>query len=93
MENGFDLQKRLRLPIQPQMSWIASVRNLGIADATAAINAAEAALPTWRNKLGKDRAQIMRKWFDLIIQNTQDLASKANPFLRLQERWFMALLL
>ncbi len=58
---------------------IASVRNLAIADATAAINAAinaaEAALPTWRNKLGKYRAQIMRKWFDLIIQNTQDLAT------------------
>ncbi len=28
-----------------------------------------------RNKLSKERALIMRKWFDLIIENTQDLAT------------------
>ncbi|QWD70652.1 NAD-dependent succinate-semialdehyde dehydrogenase [Polynucleobacter sp. UB-Siik-W21] len=53
---------------------IASVSNLGSKDAELAIKAAEQVLPAWRNKIGKERAQIMRKWFDLIIENTKDLA-------------------
>jgi succinate-semialdehyde dehydrogenase/glutarate-semialdehyde dehydrogenase len=54
---------------------IASVSNLGSKDAELAIQAAEQVLPAWRNKIGKERAQIMRKWFDLIIENTKDLAT------------------
>ena len=54
---------------------IASVSNLGPQDAEVAIAAAEKALPAWRNKTGKERAHIMRKWFDLITENTQDLAT------------------
>ena len=54
---------------------IASVSNLGPQDAELAITAAEKALPAWRNKTGKERAHIMRKWFDLITENTQDLAT------------------
>ncbi|QWD64313.1 NAD-dependent succinate-semialdehyde dehydrogenase [Polynucleobacter sp. MWH-UH2A] len=54
---------------------IATVGNLGNQDAEQAIKAAEEALPAWRNKLGKERAIILRKWFDLIIENTQDLAT------------------
>ena len=54
---------------------IASVSNLGSKDAELAIKTAEQALPAWRNKIGKERAQIMRKWFDLIIENTKDLAT------------------
>ena len=54
---------------------IASVSNLGSQEAELAIAAAEKALPAWRNKTGKERAHIMRKWFDLITENTQDLAT------------------
>ncbi|ABP33484.1 NAD-dependent succinate-semialdehyde dehydrogenase [Polynucleobacter asymbioticus] len=54
---------------------IASVSNLGPQDAELAIAAAEKALPAWRNKTGKERAHIMRKWFDLITESTQDLAT------------------
>ena len=54
---------------------IASVSNLGSKDAELAIKTAEQALPAWRNKIGKERALIMRKWFDLIIENTKDLAT------------------
>ncbi|QKM63992.1 succinate-semialdehyde dehydrogenase (NADP(+)) [Polynucleobacter tropicus] len=54
---------------------IATVSNLGNQEAELAISAAEQALPAWRSKLAKERAQIMRKWFDLIIENTQDLAT------------------
>ena len=53
---------------------IAEVANLHSVDAQAAIDAAAQALPEWRNKTGKERAIIMRKWFDLIIQHTADLA-------------------
>ncbi|QWD83754.1 NAD-dependent succinate-semialdehyde dehydrogenase [Polynucleobacter sp. MWH-P3-07-1] len=53
---------------------IAHVANLGSADAELAIAAANAALPPWRSKTGKERANVMRKWFDLIIANTEDLA-------------------
>jgi len=53
---------------------IASVANLESKDAELAITAAEKALPAWRSKLAKERASVMRKWFDLIIENTEDLA-------------------
>lgn len=53
---------------------IAAVANLESSDAELAISAAGKALPAWRSKLAKERANIMRKWFDLIIENTQDLA-------------------
>lgn len=53
---------------------IAQVCNLGPQEAEIAIAAAEHAFQSWKNKTGKERANIMRQWFDLIIQNTQDLA-------------------
>ncbi|MFZ4379545.1 MAG: NAD-dependent succinate-semialdehyde dehydrogenase [Polynucleobacter sp.] len=53
---------------------IAQVANLGAADAEKAIAAADQALPKWKSLTGKERAGIMRKWFDLILQNKDDLA-------------------
>lgn len=54
---------------------IAHVSNLGAQEAEEAITAAERAFQDWKNKTGKERAAIMRKWFDLVIANTQDLAT------------------
>jgi succinate-semialdehyde dehydrogenase/glutarate-semialdehyde dehydrogenase len=54
---------------------IAEVSNLGPQEAELAITAAEEAFQDWKNRTGKERAIIMRKWFDLIIANTQDLAT------------------
>lgn len=54
---------------------IAQVSNLEPKDAELAIQAAETAFQGWKNKTAKERANVMRKWFDLIIQNTQDLAT------------------
>ena len=54
---------------------IAEVSNLGLQEAELAITAAEQAFQDWKNRTGKERAIIMRKWFDLIIANTQDLAT------------------
>ena len=53
---------------------LADVANLGTADAEAAIAAANAAWPAWRSKTGKERSIILRKWFDLLMANQEDLA-------------------
>jgi succinate-semialdehyde dehydrogenase/glutarate-semialdehyde dehydrogenase len=55
-------------------SLIVEVPNLSPADAEQGIAAAHAAFPVWARKTGKERAQLMRKWFDLIIANADDLA-------------------
>ncbi len=52
---------------------LADVANLGPQDAEAAIAAANAAWPAWRNKTGKERSTILRKWFDLLMSNQDDL--------------------
>ena len=53
---------------------IAHVANLGADQAQVAIDAASAAFPAWRARTAKERSIILRKWFDLIIANTDDLA-------------------
>jgi len=53
---------------------LADVANLGAKDAEAAITAANAAWPAWRNKTGKERSIILRKWFDLLMAHQEDLA-------------------
>jgi succinate-semialdehyde dehydrogenase/glutarate-semialdehyde dehydrogenase len=47
---------------------------MGAAETTRAIAAAEAALPAWRAKTAKERAAILRRWFDLIVSHGEDLA-------------------
>lgn len=53
---------------------IASVADLSRADVANAIDAAAAAQPAWAAKTGKERAQILRKWYDLMMANQEDLA-------------------
>ncbi|MEW6693490.1 MAG: NAD-dependent succinate-semialdehyde dehydrogenase [Pseudomonadota bacterium] len=52
---------------------LAQVAKLGPADAEAAIAAANAAWPAWRNKTAKERANILRKWYELLMANQDDL--------------------
>ena len=52
---------------------LADVANLGPADAEKAIAAANAAWPAWRSKTAKERSILMRKWYDLIMANQDDL--------------------
>jgi len=54
---------------------IASVPNMGAAEAQAAIDAAHAAFPAWSAKTGKERAAVLRKWFDLMMQHADDLGA------------------
>ena len=65
---------------------LADVANLGPTEAEAAIAAANAAWPAWRNKTGKERSIILRKWFDLLIAHQDDLgriltAEQGKPFI------------
>jgi succinate-semialdehyde dehydrogenase / glutarate-semialdehyde dehydrogenase len=53
---------------------IGTVPNLGAAETRRAIEAADKALPDWRSRTAKERAQILRKWFDLMMANQEDLA-------------------
>ena len=53
---------------------IAAVPDLGAKDAARAIDAAARALPSWSAKTAKERAAILRRWFDLITAETETLA-------------------
>jgi succinate-semialdehyde dehydrogenase/glutarate-semialdehyde dehydrogenase len=53
---------------------IAEVADLGAAEVTAAIDAAVPAQREWAKRTAKDRAMVMRKWFDLVMANAEDLA-------------------
>mgnify|MGYP003694516269 CR=1 FL=1 len=53
---------------------LGTVPNMGAAETRRAIEAANAALPAWRAKTAKERANILRKWFDLMMANQEDLA-------------------
>jgi succinate-semialdehyde dehydrogenase/glutarate-semialdehyde dehydrogenase len=53
---------------------IAHVPDLTADDARRAIDAAHAAFPAWSAKTAKDRGQILRRWFDLLIAETEPLA-------------------
>jgi succinate-semialdehyde dehydrogenase/glutarate-semialdehyde dehydrogenase len=53
---------------------IGTVPNMAAADARRAIAAAEAAWPAWRARTAKERSNILRRWYDLIMANADDLA-------------------
>ena len=53
---------------------LVEVADMGVAETQRAIDAAARALPAWRSRTAKDRAAILRRWFDLIIAHTEDLA-------------------
>lgn len=53
---------------------IGQVPRMGKAETRRAIEAAEHALPAWRELSAKARANALRRWYDLIIENQHDLA-------------------
>ena len=52
---------------------IGSVPDMGAAETKRAIEAAERAWPAWRAKTAKERAAVLRKWFELVMANQDDL--------------------
>ncbi|MBB3103813.1 NADP-dependent succinate-semialdehyde dehydrogenase [Azomonas macrocytogenes] len=53
---------------------LGSVPKMGTAETRRAIDAAERALPAWRALTAKERSQKLRRWFELILENQDDLA-------------------
>ncbi|CAK8723294.1 Succinate-semialdehyde dehydrogenase [Candidatus Electrothrix laxa] len=54
---------------------VGSVPSLGRKETLQAIEAADAAWPAWRSKTAHERSRLIRRWYDLIIANQEDLAS------------------
>ena len=54
---------------------LGSVPDMGVAETRRAIEAANAALPGWRGRTAKERAVILRRWFELMMANQDDLAA------------------
>ena len=53
---------------------LSRVPRFGAEEAIHAVEQAEGAFRTWSKKLAKERSQILRRWFDLIIANKEDIA-------------------
>ncbi len=54
---------------------IGSVPLMGAAETRRAIEAANAAWPAWRKKTAKERSAVLRRWYELIVENSDDLAA------------------
>jgi succinate-semialdehyde dehydrogenase/glutarate-semialdehyde dehydrogenase len=54
---------------------LGTVPRLGRAETTQAIDAAAAAFPDWRARTAKERSVVLRRWFELIMSNQDDLAT------------------
>lgn len=53
---------------------LADVASVGVAETRRAIEAAEVAMADWRALPAKARSEVLRRWYDLIMQNHEDLA-------------------
>jgi succinate-semialdehyde dehydrogenase/glutarate-semialdehyde dehydrogenase len=53
---------------------LGTVPHMGAEETRRAIDAANAAWPAWRKKAARERAAILRKWSDLMLENADDLA-------------------
>jgi succinate-semialdehyde dehydrogenase/glutarate-semialdehyde dehydrogenase len=54
---------------------VATVPNMGAAETRRAIRSANTARHAWRNQTARARAVILRRWFELMLENSDDLAS------------------
>jgi succinate-semialdehyde dehydrogenase / glutarate-semialdehyde dehydrogenase len=54
---------------------ICEIADVGVAEVRRAIEAARVAQKEWAARTGKERAAILRKWYDLMVQNADDMAA------------------
>lgn len=54
---------------------IAKVADCGVAETTRAIDAAYSAQKPWAARTGKDRAAVLRRWYELMVENADDLGA------------------
>src|SRR6266849_670402 len=71
-----DADSRKTIPVSNPATGevLGSVPRMGAQEARRAVEAAERAWPAWRAKTAKERAVILRKWFDLMMASQEDLA-------------------
>ena len=55
-------------------SVLGTIPKMGANETRRAIEAAERAWPAWRRKTAKERAVILRRWYELMMENQEDLA-------------------
>ena len=55
-------------------SVLGAVPKMGASETARAIDAAQAAMPAWAGKTAKERSAILRRWYELILENQSDLA-------------------
>jgi succinate-semialdehyde dehydrogenase/glutarate-semialdehyde dehydrogenase len=53
---------------------LGTIPRMGADETRRAISCANTALPAWRSKTAKERSIILRRWFDLMLANQEDLA-------------------
>src|ERR1700716_933799 len=72
-----DAFDRATIPVKDPASGetLGTVPKMGAEETRRAIEAANKALPAWRGKTAKERAQILRRWYDLMMANQDDLAT------------------
>src|SRR5437762_3996048 len=69
-----DAKKTLAVIDPASGQTLGTVPDMGAAETRRAIQASERAWPAWRAKTAKERAVILRKWFDLMMASQDDLA-------------------
>ena len=72
---GDDAQSRFDVTNAYTNEVISTLPDMGKKETDEAIDAANAAWPDWRSRTAKERAIILKKWFDLIMSNQEDLAT------------------
>ena len=74
--NGEFLDKKKKISVlnPANQNLIGTVPNCDAADTKSAISAAKNAFDKWRKLAGKERAKILKNWYELIIKNQDDLA-------------------
>ena len=60
-------------PSTGEIVW--DVPEMGVLETRRAIQYADAVLPAWRARTAKERASILHRWFDLMMENQADLAA------------------
>lgn len=59
----------------PATGWlVGSIPDAGVGETQAAIRAAAQAFPGWKARTAEERARILRRWFELMLQHQEDLA-------------------
>ncbi len=71
---GADSGERFAVHNPADGEHLGDVPSLGAAETRRAIEAADRAFKSWSKTLAKDRTAILRRWFDLLMANADDLA-------------------